>query len=131
MKRVIPLVLSIHAIASLVSCQINRDAAIVNSSIPIKQKQIQDIKDAALCRCIYKEIPLTQEQVADDGSLGGYVMMSDAPIPAFEDLHDFVQSYLDTIHYESATNANLGMMKCINFYRSQKLHEYALKYTNE
>jgi hypothetical protein len=82
------------------------------------------LKNIAFCECIERSLPISKEQKQADGSKSGYFQLSNLGEEEIDTTIAFVQTYLDTVKYYSATNSNLGMMKCINLYNSNELESF-------
>jgi hypothetical protein len=102
----------------------------IRKTNPINQNNYSDalaLKNIALCSCVNRAVPLSDQQWHNDGSISVYVQLSEVGEKEIDTTMQFVQVYLDTAQYYSSTDSNLGLMKCINFYNSKELENFVQK----
>jgi len=88
-------------------------------------RDIDALKEFALCRCLYEVGEYTSEERRKDGSLAPYIEFSSLGIEKLEKTDAFVKQYLDTMHLSSANNSTLALRECFMMYKSKQLERFA------
>ncbi len=111
------------ALMIIQGCSIRKSNSIDKNNYP----DALALKNIAFCNCVNRAVPLSDQQWHSDGSISGYVQLSEVGEKEIDTTMQFVQTYVDTAKYYSSTNSNLGLMKCINFYNSIELKNFVQK----
>ena len=121
MKYLLVLVLII--VASESSCQ----SAKVSDEIVTKRIQL---KNYAMCKCIQHSSPEGNALVASDGSSAGYFEIGSYSIETYAAV-DSLSNVAAMEKTVSKYNRPLSLMKCLDFYNSQKLDAFIRQFDSE
>ncbi|MES2765425.1 MAG: T6SS amidase immunity protein Tai4 family protein [Bacteroidota bacterium] len=90
----------------------------------IKAAERLKLKNAAFCECMYNSFPDSVFQ--NEGSLAGYVELGRYSFKAYETMMELAKKK-SQIKYNSKSNQNLAIMKCLDFYNSKELDSLVRK----
>ena len=95
----------------------------------LEQERLK-LKNAAFCACMGQGSMLMKKAMEDDGSVAGYVELSDYGMDAFDAVFKAASVYADTV-YRSKYDKSLTVMKCLDFYNSSELQKLVEKYDSD
>lgn len=81
----------------------------------------QVARKIAVCQCLNKTLPLSQDEIKNDGSTSLYLSTSNIPIECFERIDEYVSLYVDTVSYRSKVGNNLSTAKCLDLLNDSTL----------
>ncbi len=93
---------------------------IPEASGPVADDERTRLRNAAFCMCAGQSFPDSVKQVINEGSLGGYIELSESGLDAFEAIRELAQAFAK-IEYTSKNGYDLTYMKCLDFYNSPQL----------
>lgn len=87
-------------------------------------------KNYALSSCISYGFDEASAKEAASAAARGYFELGDLPVEAHSEAAMLSKEFLKQ-EYKSKHNANLSLMKCIDFYQSQELHNIYLQHASK
>lgn len=113
-KLFIYLIISVLVVLLVKTSQSNTDVQ--------TRPMIENYKNLAYCLCLDKFYP-EYDSLLNDGSAAGFFQISDISISNVEKLDSLSAVYAKE-KYSSQREAELGIMRCLDFYNSDELKDF-------